>query len=111
VAILVYGIIDSEYKTWFARKCVVVFQQLQSRINCCVLSPNRSNNRNKHGNPLNINQLCENHRGRKPAANNSAEEVAAKVPVSPNDLHDTLELGRCDDRYSSNDTDKRTRSQ
>jgi hypothetical protein len=44
--------------------------------------------------------------GRKPAANNSAEENAAKVPVSLDDLHDTLELGRCDDRYSSNDTDK-----
>jgi hypothetical protein len=44
--------------------------------------------------------------GRKPAANNSAEENAAKIPVSLDDLHDTLELGRCDDRYSSNDTDK-----
>jgi hypothetical protein len=34
------------------------------------------------------------------------KEDAAKVPVSLDDLHDTLELGRCNDRYSSTDTDK-----
>jgi hypothetical protein len=35
LAILIYGIIDPEYKTWFARKCVVAFRQLQSRATCC----------------------------------------------------------------------------
>jgi hypothetical protein len=44
--------------------------------------------------------------GRKPAVNNSAEEDAEKIPVSLDDLQVALELGRCDDSYSSNDTDK-----
>jgi hypothetical protein len=43
MAILVYGIIDPEYKTWFPRKCVVVFRQLQSLPTCCAPGGGGSN--------------------------------------------------------------------
>jgi hypothetical protein len=36
MAILVYGIIDPEYETWFARKCVLMFRQLQRQLQSCV---------------------------------------------------------------------------
>jgi len=44
MAILVYGIIDPEYKTWFARKCVSVLRQLQSCATCCAPSDRGSTN-------------------------------------------------------------------
>jgi hypothetical protein len=44
MAILVYGIIDPEYKTWFARKCVLVLRQLQSCATCCAPSDGGSTN-------------------------------------------------------------------
>jgi hypothetical protein len=49
MAILVYGIIDPEYKTWFARKCVVVFRQLQSFATCCAPGDGGSNNGSDDG--------------------------------------------------------------
>jgi hypothetical protein len=52
IAILVYGIIDPEYKTWFARKCVLVFRQLQSYATCYAPSDGWSNNESDDGNPM-----------------------------------------------------------
>ena len=49
MAILVYGIVDPEYKTWFARKCVVVFRQLQSRIMGCTPGDGARNNGSANG--------------------------------------------------------------
>jgi hypothetical protein len=49
MAILVYGIVDPEYKTWFARKCVVVFRQLQSRTTCCTPGDGACNNGSADG--------------------------------------------------------------
>jgi hypothetical protein len=61
IAILIYGVIDPEYKTWFARKCVLVFWQLQSCATCCAPSDGGSTSGEADGeadgNPVNIAEL------------------------------------------------------
>jgi chemotaxis protein histidine kinase CheA len=76
---LAYGIIDPEYKTWFARKCVLVFRQLQSCTNCCAENNDgiNSDNDDEKNPPLELENIeASLERGQNDSATESTPEEA-----------------------------------